>query len=163
MSDYYDTLLFVNLRYTISDRIGLFNSFCLRDNESRPAAHDAQERVVFGGRYQISDGRLGVSAGMQYERHFSVLGRRDINRLRYIVDIQKTRRHVIPFISTEIATQDSAFYRSRTITGIRWQGDWPFILETAYQFESIYSGRAYVPRHAIRTSIRWRGLPLIHH
>lgn len=88
-----------------------------------------------------------------YERHFAIRGVRDFNRYKQRLEIERPRRGPAPFLYEEMTFRREGFVRTRSLAGLRWRFPSGARFEIGYQFESLKVGSAWLPRHAIRSTL----------
>jgi hypothetical protein len=151
VDDLYDRRAGTEFIYKLPGGVGLVGAYLYRNQEWAGTSAD-ENRLTAGVTYPLIRGRkLRVQGTTLYERHL-VETEPHFNRYRQRFEISQPGRSVSPWIYQDFTfRQDQGFIRSRSRLGLRWRQRSGYTIKVAYQFESIASGSAWVPRHSIFT------------
>jgi hypothetical protein len=110
-----------------------------------------QNRLVAGITYPILRRALTVEGTTLYERHVVPLS--DFNRYKQEFEASQHEKPFSPWVYQQFTfRQGAGFVRSRSRLGFRWKSSF-YSFKAAYQFESLSTGTAWVPRHTIYTEV----------
>lgn len=150
----YDRRATTEAEIVLNDRLALELGYVLR-NRTRPGfAFGWDHRPVAGLTYPLVRKTLAVEGTTLYERHIGRPDIPDFNRYRQQFEVERPADRVSPWLYQDLAFKNEGFIRSRSRFGLRWIFGPDHSFKAAYQFESIKSGAAWRPRHAIYTE--WR-------
>jgi hypothetical protein len=117
-----------------------------------------QHRLTLGAKYPLPGKDWSLSGTTLYERHFGFPLAPDFNRYRQAFEIEHARRSWSPWAYQDFSFQNSGgFVRSRSRLGLHWKGSATVSFRLAYQFESLDTGNAWAPRHAVYTELSING------
>ncbi|MEN6602401.1 MAG: DUF2490 domain-containing protein [Bryobacteraceae bacterium] len=139
-------------RVALNSRWGMTAGYLYRQVNPDRTSHRAEHRLIAAPSFLLHPGRTRVEAAMQYERLKPIDHAPTYNRYRPRLVLERVRPGLSPFLSTEGMFAKEQFQRSRNMAGVRWHFEQGSMIEIGYQFETIRSGSAWIPRHAIRTS-----------
>lgn len=152
VTEAYDSRVGTLVSFALTPRLSLGAGYLSRwlDPDGR-GAH--QENRIYGGpTVRLLEGPMRLQSVTLYERHIGVRSQPDFNRYKQRLEFEKASRKSSPFLSSEVAFWRHGFLRWRSMAGLRWRFESGRSFEVGYQFESIRTGGALAPRHAIRTN-----------
>jgi hypothetical protein len=150
VGDLYDRRLGTNLEYRLLDRLQLWAGHVLRNRDIQDGSIN-ENRFIAGVGYPIWTGAVEIEGSTLYER-ISV-PTPDFNRYKQQFEISQPGKKLSPWVYQQfLFRQGNGFVRSRSRFGMKWRGS-RYTFKAAYQFETISTGTAWAPRHAIFTEI----------
>ena len=147
----YDRRATTGVGIKLNDSLGLELGYVLRNRTRSGFGFGWDHRPFVGLSYPILRRAVAVKGKTLYERHIGRPDTRDFNRYRQQFEIERPAARVSPWLYQSLAFKNEGFVRSRSRFGLRWAVGSGHSLKVAYQFESIKSGTARRPRHAVYT------------
>ncbi len=147
----YDRRAATEAKVALTDRFSVQLGYVLRNRTRSGFGFVSDHRLLAGLTYPILQRAVAVEGTTLYERHVGRPDVPDFNRYRQQFEVQRPSARVSPWLYQSLAFQREGFVRSRSRLGFRWKFASGHSLKGAYQFESINSGAAWRPRHAIYT------------
>lgn len=133
-------------------------SYLFRYRESGDLGLKPNRRATVSLQYPLYEGRWALTGTTNYERHFAAPVEPDFNRYRQRFEIERKAARSTPWLSWEMAFRREGPIRSRSRAGWKWRTAAGHEVSLAYQFESVKSGNAWAPRHAIVTAFEFTRL-----
>jgi hypothetical protein len=153
LSSAYDNRFGTLVRVAVARRLSLGASYLRRYvNPDRLGLHP-ENRFVAGATVIPKLRPVRLEWVSLYERHFAIRGVQDFNRYKQRLEIERPRRGPAPFLYEEMTFRREGFVRTRALAGLRWRFPSGMRFEIGYQFESLKMGSAWLPRHAIRSTL----------
>jgi len=149
----YDSYLGSMARVALNRRWSVTAGYLFRQVNPDHAAFRNEHRLVASPAVFLSPERTRVEAAVQFERLRPIDRAPAFNRYRPRVVIERVRKGLSPFLATEGLFFKEQFHRSRNMAGLRWRFDHGSMLEMGYQFEILRNGAAWIPRHALRSTV----------
>ncbi|MEN6534848.1 MAG: hypothetical protein ABFD89_14365 [Bryobacteraceae bacterium] len=155
-TDAYDDRLGTQIVAPVLPRVTLTGAFERRWVDAEDGGRFGESRIFGGPKFQITRRPLKIEPSSVFERIFGSRGEPGFTRFRETVDFERVRHGVSPFAAEQVAFRTDGPVWCRTQMGVRWRHPTGVSLEVGYQFEMRKSGGAWTPRHAIRTTFRFR-------
>jgi hypothetical protein len=149
----YDIYVSSLVRVALNQRWAVATGYMYREYNPDRKSLRPEQRLIATPSVLLLRNKTRLETAIQFERLKPIDSAPSYNRYRPRVLVERVRRGVSPFFSTEGLFFKEQFQRSRNMTGIRWHFEQGNMIETGYQFEIIRSGAAWIPRHAIRTTL----------
>jgi hypothetical protein len=150
VGDLYDRRAGTMVEYGLGNGVSVSGGYLYRNR--RDGNSFVNENRLFAGiSYPILRRQVVVEGSSLYERH--VVPGSDFHRYKQAFEAFQSDKALSPWIYQQFTfKQGEGFVRSRSRLGVRWKRS-SYVLKAAYQFESLETGRAWTPRHAIYTEL----------
>ncbi|MCS6954188.1 MAG: DUF2490 domain-containing protein [Bryobacterales bacterium] len=158
----YDFRLGSQLAIVVSPRFSVTTGYLRRRLDPTRLQPHWENRVYATPSVILAARPLEFKALSIVERNFGIPGGPGYNRYRPRVELERRRKRISPFLAEEFTFRREGFVRSRSAAGVRWRAESNVTFEVAYQFDTIRTGQAWRPRHALRTVLTF-GLPQEQH
>jgi hypothetical protein len=155
-TDVYDNRLGVQIVAPLFRRVTLTGVFERRWVDAEDGGRFSENRIIGGPKFQITQRPVKIEPSTEIERVFAAAGVPGFSRIRQTVDFERVRTGISPFTFQQVAFLTDGPVWFRTMMGVRWRHSSGASLEVGYQFDVRRSHGAWTPRHAIRTTFRFR-------
>jgi hypothetical protein len=149
----YDSHLGSMARVTLNSRWNVTAGYLYRQVNLDRISLRPEHRLVATPSFLLRPGKTRIETAVQFECINPIDNAPSFNRYRPRVLLERVRPGLSPLLSTEALFFKEQFHRSRNMIGVRWRFEQGSTLEMGYQFEILRSGAAWIPRHAIRTTL----------
>jgi Protein of unknown function (DUF2490) len=150
LGDLYDRRGGTRLDYKIGKGVAVGGTYVFR-NRREGVSFVNENRLAAGISYPMLRSAIEVQGATVYERH--IVPGSDFNRYKQQFELLQHDKSLSPWLYQQFTfKQGQGFVRSRSRLGIRWRAS-SCTVKVAYQFESLSTGTAWAPRHAIYTEV----------
>lgn len=149
----YDIYFGSMARVVLNSRWAVTTGYLYRQVNPDRTSLRPEHRLIAAPSVVLLPNKTRLEAVIQFERINPIDNLPSYNRYRPRLVLERRRPGLSPFLSTEGMFYKDQFYRSRSMTGVRWHFERGNTLEVGYQFETMRSGSSWIPRHAIRSTL----------
>ncbi len=149
----YDSYVASSVRVALNGRWSVSAGYLYRRLNPDHTFLRPEHRLIAAPSVLLLRDKTRLETAIQFERLKPIDNAPWYNRYRPRLIVERVRPGASPFLSTEGMFFKEQFQRSRNMAGVRFHFGTGSMMEVGYQFEIMRSGAAWIPRHAIRTTL----------
>ena len=149
----YDTYLGSSAKVALNGRWGISAGYLYRRVNPNRSYFRPEHRLIATPSVLLLKHKTRLETAIQFERVKPIENFPWYNRYRPRLSVERVRAGASPFLSIEGMFALEQFQRSRNMAGVRYHFGTGSMMELGYQFEIMRAGTAWIPRHAIRTTL----------